>query len=914
MKRLLILFGAILMAAAINAQTIELFSGHKGISRSNDQFSGFEATFSFDQIESVTITGTERGTFSALTIAGAYQAGEIGTPELPVFRKMIQIPVGATPHVLVKNFTSEEFDLETYGFYPVFPTQPSVRKDQTEIPFIYDEKAYGIDDYNYSVMAEVEILGQMRGIILGMVTIRPLQYNPVAHTIIAHNDIEIEVNFKGGDYKKTEELFVNTFSPHFLKHYEIAFNSGVTRDVYDDHPDLFNVPVRMLVVANRMFETTLQPWIEWKTQKGFIMDVNYTDVIGTTAAAIKTFIHNKYNTGVGDGTAPTFIILVGDTPQVPASQTGSYTSKATDLYYARTASSGFFPDMYYSRMSAQTTQQLANQIEKILYYEKYQFADPTYLDNVLLIAGADGTWNPRVGKPQIDYATNYYYNTANGYASIHKYWNAYSGCYTHLNNVGFANYTAHCNETLWGDPSFTVAQIATLTNVNKYFVAMGNCCLAADFGYSGNGGICFGEAMMSAQQKGAVGYIGSSPSSYWGEDFHFTVGAYSGNLETVTTPTLTNTTTGCYDFMFRDVDFNTLCSHVLGGNLAVQYAHNNPGYTTHVSAPYYWEAYNVLGDGSLMPYNGQAAVNTVSHLPIVPIGMNEYEVSAVPGSYVAISKDGILHGVGLADALGVAAVQLDPPILSGGDVDIVVTRNQYQPYMIQIPAAALEGPYIVYDSYETVNESALTYISENSEIAVTLKNVGNDPTEGPLSVVVSCDDPQITINNTTAQVNEIIQDGETAVVNFNVSIDNAIVDKKVFPVTVTITQDDEIWESTMRLTAYAPKFSLEKVLINGVEGGNLEAGEIVTITAVIENKGGADAYNVVGDIGINSPYVNPACDEVSGTAQDMPLGESLNFDFVVITDSNMPFGHEASLAALLTANYGITYSEVFTAS
>ena len=918
MKKLSMILGVIVLSLTVNAQNIMLSSGSKGIAKSNDQFSGFQATFSYNEIESVTITGTERGTFSALTIEGAYPAGNIGTPQLPVFKKMIAVPVDAIPKITVKNYTTATYELGAYNIHTLYPVQPAVSKKDTEIPFVYDEKAYGLSEYADYPIAEVEILGQMRGIIIGMMVVRPVYYNPAEHSIMVYNDIEVEVTFENGNYQKTEELYVNTFSPYFKDLYNIVFNKGTSRDLFDDHPDLYKTPVHMLVVADPMFATTLQPWIEWKTQKGFYMDVHYTNEseVGTTATSIKTFCHNKYNQGAGNGTAPTFIVFVGDTPQVPASGLGvayngggSDYHRSTDIYYAEINGNGdYFPEMYYSRLSATNTQQLANQIEKILYYEKYQFADPTYLDNVLLIAGADASWNPTVAQPTINYATNNYYNTDHGYTNIYKYLNSYTNCYTNLNNVGFANYTAHGEEIGWASPSYSVPNVSSLTNVNKYFVAVGNCCLSGDFGY----GECLGEAMMRAQQKGAVGYIGSAPLSWWHDDFHFAVGAYQGSWSP-TAPTTSNTKEGLYDVSFHDADFNCLSSHVFGANLSVSYAVVTSGYTTDVPALYYWEAYNVLGDGSLMPYNTQGSENTVSHLPVIYIGLPSYEVMATPGSYVAISKDGELLGVAVADASGVANVTLDPLITSGGDVDIVVTRSQYIPYMAQVPAVAQSGPYVVYNSYEVGND-ILTYISTNEDINVTLKNVGIE-TSGALNITISCADPQLTITQATATCPAIAPDG-TETVTFKVTVANDIPDNKTFLVDVAVSDGGKnLWESKMPLKAYAPDMKLEKVLINGAENGNLTAGTLTIITTVVTNKGGADAYNVKGELQLESEYITLACeDDKSRAAVNLEAGESINFNFYVITDPNMPYGYETDLGLLITANYGISYNNGFKVS
>ena len=854
MKKLLLITIVALMSIATFAQSKSIALQSNGAKQSctKESFTGFNAVFSFDKIDAIAVD-TEKGAFSALVIAGAYQGGELGTPELPVFKKMIAVPVDATPVVVVKNYTATEYRLSDYDINTVFPAQADVRKDvePEDVTFAFDAKAYSSAAYNRSTMAEVEILGTMRGIVLGMLHVNPVQYNPVNGTIMVYNDIEVEVVFENANYEKTQELYRNTYSPYFAELYKIVFNS---KDMYDDHPDLYNTPVRMLVIANRMFEETLQPWLEWKTEKGFYMDVNYTDVIGTTSAAIKTFCHNKYNEGTTNGTAPTFIVFVGDTPQVPASQTGSQSAKATDLYYAKVNTGTYwFPDMYYSRMSAQTTQQLANQIEKILYYEKYQFADPSYLDDVLLIAGADGTWAPRVGRPQINYANTYYYNEAHGYVNIHKYvTSSYTGCYAHLNNVGFANYTAHCSETSWGDPSLTYSQINSITNPNRYFVAMGNCCLAADFGYTGNGGICFGEGMMNAQQKGAVGYIGSSPSSYWGGDFHFSVGAYAGSIETVTNPTIENTKDGCYDLAFRDADFNCLSSYIYGGNLSVTYAYVNYGgtNTTHVSPNYYWEAYNVLGDASLMPFNTQASSDNVDNISLIPvyIGVPLYEVNnLVPGSYVAVSKDGVLLGTALADESGVAIVPLDPPIASGGDVTVVVTRNQHIPFIGSVPAIAQSGSYVT--ATTTMTSGNVPYCDATISFDVLLKNVGIE-TANDIQVNITTGSNDVTIiNGTTTLANLNAGAEETMSQAFSAKINNYLVDGTTILFNISGVSDNNTFEQTVKVIVLAPELKVSDIIVSRVAGtGAIAPGDEVNIEFDVVNLGHAAITDVFSTV------------------------------------------------------------------
>jgi len=838
MKNLFILI-SIILTLSLNAQNIVMQGGREGITKRDDQFSGFLVSFSYNQISSVPITTKEHGDFSTLVIDGTFPNGALGAPQLPVFKQMISIPVGATPRVVVKKSASYEYHLDEYGLQKLFPVQPVVRKkqDPNKISFEYDEKAYAINDYKNTPVAEVVVMGTMRGVALGMLIVNPIQYNPVANTIRAYNNIEIEVVFENGDFKKTKELYMNSFSPYFINTYKHIFNNGVHRDIFDDHPDLYKTPVRMLVVADRMFEGALQPWIEWKTKKGFYMDVNYTDEIGTTAAGIKTFIHNKYNQGLSNGATPTFLVIVGDVEQVPESQAGTLTEKPTDFYYAETTDD-LFPEIYYSRMSAQNVQQLQNIIDKTLYYEQYQFEDPSYLDNVFLLGGWDANNSLNWIVPQMNYASNYYYNAAHGYNQVTKITGApYTNCYDALANSGFANYSCHCDELNWGTVPgnyLSISDVNNFTNFNKYFVAMANCCLSADFGTSE----CIGEAMIRAQQKAAVAYIGSSYFSAWAEDLYFTVGAYQGPYNP-STPTLTNTTLGSYDLAFHDGDFNCISSHVFGGNLAVTHAHTNSECFVNFSDPRYcWEEYNVLGDGSIMPYNTQGVENMVWHLPALFLGSSTFEIKAVSGSYVAISKDGELLGVALADETGIANVTLTPPVTETGNIDIVVTRNQYIPYITQIPVTTLVGPYMAFNSYIVENEEKLTYISQNTKVSLAFTNVGVAPTAGALSFAFSCDDPQITIHNAVAQYENVVNIEEAISINLYVTIAHDIVNNKTFPVKLTITDNDNTWESIIPLKAYAPVFFLEKVLVDGVEDGNLVAESITAVTVVLKNKGG----------------------------------------------------------------------------
>ena len=702
MKKLFLIAMTLILSVSVMAQQqIQLRSTDK-VECVKSDMTGLRASFSFSTVEAENMD-TQRGQFSWLSMPNTVIGGNEGDPQIPVVNQLIAIPFGANPTIRVTSYSTTDYRLEDLGIQTLIPRQPSLRKDQRpeDVPFIMNAAAYQTRGLRSEPMASVFVDGTMRGIQVGKMTIEPVSYDPVNNTLRVFNNIEVEVSFDGANTSATESELVRTYSPYFDVVYDQLFNGRMLRDIYSQHPDLYTTPVKMIVITTSTYanNTTFQNWVNWKKQKGIYTTVYTTATTGTTASNIKTFIRNQYNSD-----APTFVVIVGDSGDVPASQTGSATSKVTDLYYSSTTDSDLYPEMFCCRMPISSTTELTNLLNKTLTYEQYTMSDPSYLNETLLIAGWDDNgWTPKVGIPTINYANNYYFNSSNG-ITPHVYLTTktnQSGCYTYINQVGFANYTAHGAETGWADPSFSVSNVNSMTNTGKYFWAMGNCCVAANWGYSGT---CFAEALLRAANKGAFGYIGSCPNTLWYEDYYFGVGA-TNTFNTM--PTQAQTSTGTYDALFNDSGFNTLNSVPFIGNLAVAYAHAG-SYSYSTTDKYYWEAYHCLGDGSVMPYLKVPAVNNVSFASIIPAGTSSFRVNADGGSYVSITVNNEIIGVAAVPA---NATYVDVPFTStptaGQSAMIVVTRNQRQPYITTIPVT---NPAVV----PTVTTTAISEIDKTT--------------------------------------------------------------------------------------------------------------------------------------------------------------------------------------------------------
>ena len=874
----------LLFGTQVMAQHINLGAAKSAQTCASVTDEGFTASFSFSGIDATEVS-TEKGVFSYITMENTYPSGNVGDPTLPAVNKLIAVPYGVSNvFVEVKNYSTTVYSLADFGIKTLYPQQMPLRKDQKpeDVPFAYNEKAYNAKGFVERPIAQVQIQGTMRGIQIGALTVNPVQYDAATNSIRVYNDIEVEVRYSQYDKSASYNEFARTFSPYFAGVYSQMFNWR--DDVYDEHPDLWQNPVYMLIIADRMFEECIQEWLAWKTTKGFFLSVNYTDEIGTSAAAIRAFIQEEYEKG-----APTFLMIMGDKNQVAASATGSETHCVTDLQYS-SVDGDQFPDMYHSRFPAETVAQMTAMLNKALEYEMYTMPDPTYLNNVLLIAGEDSGWGVTVGRPTIWYATNYYYNQEHGYDQVHEYSHGvYTGCYSWLNEgVGFANYTAHGSNTSWAGPSFTVSDVNNLTNEHKYFLAMGNCCEAADWGINGT---CFGEAMVRAENKAAYAYIGSCPSTYWLNDYYFGVGGTARHDGTM--PSYEETTMGFYDAMWTDDAYNTVTSMMFIGNLAANAA-QALGYELHCSTLYDWQAYHTLGDGSVLPFRIQPTENTISHMPTLPIGMDFFTVSANPGSYVGISKDGVLYGAGMIGESGTADIPIQP-ITSGGEVTVCVTHPQYIPYISVIPAAALDGAYVAVDSFTPAN----VHVGDESSMSVTFKNVGTQPTSGTTNITLNCDDNNLTIINGTGSFDSLDPDATVQVDGFTYSIAEGVADGTRFTIHITAVCGSDTWEGKAVITAGEAVLQFEGM----ASAGGFVPGETITVVASFKNSGHYMATNAIANITSTSPYVSFVNDTYEVGTID-PTGVATCV-FNITVDASCPTTETLPLAFTLNADGGL---------
>lgn len=526
--------------------------------------------------------------YLTLTGEGYYQTNQVGSPSLPVLRKMIEVPLEAKVTLELIQVETQTVDMSGLGLNGLIaPVQEGQPKCGGPIPASAPNmQVYGGGLYPNE---QVEIINDfiIRGHRIIVVEVRPVRYDATIGELETASSMSFRLNLEGSDMALTrseaQRLNSQAFN-HSLESEVLNFNQG-------EPVAIPNTNERILIITADMFQSAMQRFVDLKTGQGFQVNmVNLTTVGGNTTSAIRAYILAQYN----GANPPDYVILVGD--YISGDPVGSITNwpfrtsggYRTDLhYYTMDSDSEFTPDVLGARFPVRTLEQLNAMIDKYEAYDDvsgaeawvkkaeflasndssfYHVAEGSHnfvIDSFTLPRGYTGIFptNPQPGGDKI-YAITYGGTGAHAVASMND-------------NRALLLYSGHGAETFWDAPRVTQSDVRNMTGVAIPYVAS-HACITADF----NTGEAFSDTWVMEPINGALTFFGASNNSYWPED------------DTLERNSMT--------LLFSDPEglnvpsVGTFTNH---GMLAV--AASGSGRTN-----YYWEEYHVFGDPTLVVVQG----------------------------------------------------------------------------------------------------------------------------------------------------------------------------------------------------------------------------------------------------------------------------------------------------------------------
>ena len=879
MKKIHGLFVCLMLALiGVNAQSYQVVE---------NSYQRVKITFETPAIQTQDVK-VEQDFYTRLIMDDYIYSQEVGAPQLPVFSRLLEIPL--CDSVLVSVTASDYVDMDASELgvnHAVIPVQPSYPKSyRGEKPFVKNADLYACNAFYTQPLVRVEKSGIMRDVNLANIAFSPVSYNPVTGTFRIYRRVEVEISYLNANIPATMEMKARYGSPLFNVAEQTVMNPMPrTRDEFTQ------TRIKYLIIANSMFANNdyLIQYANWKKRIGYDVVIAYTGDanVGTTTTSIKNYIMSHYTNATADNPAPSFLLFVGDVAQVPAFSTQvSGENHVTDLYYATWTSGDYIPDCYYSRMSARSVAELVPQIEKNLMYEQYTMPDPSYLGKAVLIAGTDNSWSPTHANGQINYITNNYINTS---TSTHNYTTIYAHLYPCTNQaatirseigagVGWANYTAHGSEDGWYQPEFVNSQVPSMTNEGKYGVMIGNCCVSGKFDEA----TCFGEALLRAANKGAMAYIGASNNSLWNEDFYWAVGLRS-NVSANVSYNASNL--GAYDRIFHTHSENhdkwvtTLGGMVMAGNSAVESS-------TSSDKRYYWEIYHVFGDASIRPYLGIPSTMTVSCQDVLMVGSTSLVVQAPAYAYVALTYQNNVVAAGFANAAGNITLSFDPLLV--GTYELAVGAQNYIQYFKEINVIVAEGPYVMVTQLAPSGNASLV-AGSSSNMDLSVENVGVAAASN-ISATLTSLTTGVTVTNGTCTCNTLNPNATSNISNaFTINIPETMEDEAQISFHLTVSWNGGQNERNVSFAVAAPKFQRANLTIKNQNGSTtINPGDLATVTVTSENAGHAVLSAAV--VSLTSKYSGATVNTSPYSITQLQPGQTSTNAFQVQVGNDVPSG------------------------
>jgi hypothetical protein len=823
---------------------------------------------------------TQNGPALVISLEGATPILRKGAPDLPKMTASVIIPDLANMKVEIVNADYRDFE----NIF-VAPSKGNLTRDidPSTVPFEfgreYSTNAFFPGDLTGS--REPYIIRDYRG---QTIIAYPFQYNPVTKTLRVYTDITVKISrmddqgvnqlVRTEPLDKTDADFGIIYRRHFL-------NSADNGSRYTPVPEFGNI----LIISYGAFMDAMQPYIAWKRQVGYPVELVDVGTIGNSTA-IKAYIANYYNTK-----GLTFVLLVGDAAQVPASSTSAGDS---DNNYAYIVGSDHYPDLFVGRFSAENITQVETQVQKTLTYEQNP---PMSADWFSICTGIGSDQGPgddneydyqHIRNIQDNKLLPFTYTYANELFDGSQGGNDQSGSpvpsdvASDVNaGTGIMNYCGHGSDVSWGTSGFSVSDVNNLTNDNLLPFIWSVACVNGNF----VPGTCFAEAWLRAthngQPSGAVAFLGATINQSWDPPM---VGQDEMNdILAETYPDNINRTFGALSMngcMQMNDEFGS------GGDEMT-------------------DTWTCFGDPSLMVRTAMPQVLAVTHDPVLLIGASQLTVICdADGARATLSLDGARLSTGLTNG---GSVVLEFAELNDiGTATLTVTAFNHLPYIADIDIIPASGPYVVMDSYliddKSGNDNGLADYNESIGLEVGLKNVGIADAAN-VTVTLTSDDPYITITD-YSEVYPLIPAGGIASIAdaFAFYVSSNVPDQHSVTFNLSASNGENIWQSMFIINVNAPILHINSITINDTEGGDgdgvLDPGESADLTINYNNTGHAVAYDVdvylegrSGFAGITEPLHNFPSIGSFGT---------FNMTFSVMIDEDTPEGIKIDFANEMT--------------
>lgn len=821
------------------------------------------------------------------TISTGREAAQLerGAPAVPRICRSLAIPADARMKVNVL-----EAEYTDYKNTPVAPSKGNLLRtiNPDDVPYTFGS-VYNSSDWYPAGVAELRepyILRDQRAVVL---EINAFQYHPATQTLRVYTKVTVEVLADGPgeinvleprpEFRKPVREFNRIHDRQFINlDYSTSLSAEYTP--VDETGD-------MLVVVFDSFYTAMQPFVDWKRQKGIRTSMVTFSAVGGDTTSLKSYIQDFY-----DSTNLAWVLLVGDYDQIPSLLSSG---GAADPCFVKLAGDDDYPDAFIGRFSAETVAEVETQVTRTIAYEKTPL-NTGWLHKATGI-GSDADQTGHEGEYDWEHVENLRDDLLLfTYTEVDQIYDpgALSTDVIGALNEGrtLVNYCGHGGSYGWSTTGFAVSHIDSLTNNDRLPLIYSVGCRNGNF----ESLTCFAEAWLRATHNGEPsGAVGTYMSSL-DQDWIPPMDAQDEAVDLLTAGAMTT---------FGGMCFNSSCKM-----LDMNYQFGVRTYDT----------WHVFGDPSLQMRTDSAHSLTVIHDSTALAGYLEFgcEVTGEPGALCALYADGTLYGSAYTDLAGQAVISIEEPLPNNAYVTLTVTAFNALPYVDSVYVQSPAQPFVALDSTSVEvtagNSNGLVDLGDSAQLGVQLVNTGLAEATN-VQAVLRTFDPYVAVTDSLQTYGTIAADyGTTFESNafaFEVASDIPDLYEIEFEIDIYGDHPDTAFDG-FELVAHAPVLGVVVATIDdalsGDNDGILDPDESADIVVTLANTGSGDAVGVEAVLAESDVYLTlvdslgsfGTIDSISGTADN-----SSNV-YTLAADAGCPLGHLSTLTLQVSTPAGLT--------
>lgn len=835
-------------------------------------------------VSTVTIDGQ---TYSVINFEGKVTTEKSGFAELPFIHSAVMLDADKNVDMHVSGESYEDIQLE----YPLLPSRGVIYRDQDPdaIPYVIDLKSLTDKWYpgNLATNTEPYILRDVRGT---NVYVYPFQYNAVKNILRIYTTVNVELaNNATPAINPLQEKPSIVYEMDAI-YASVFINYGLNKDNLS-----LGEMGDILVVSTSRDETAIEPYIQWKREKGYNVSLEVV-AAGTNVVGLVQDAYNNNNNLL-------YVQLVGDWADIKCNTLNGGTPPM-DPQIGCVAGGDQVPDIAVGRFSAESPVHVTTQVNKVIAYEKTPQMGAAWYTIATGIGSNEGPGDD--GEYDYEHLDVIYDNkldsaTYDTYNDIYEP-GATSDDISAAVNTGTSviNYTGHGSPTSWGTTDFNNSQVANLTNGDMTPWIVSVACNNGDF----HTGTCFAEAWQRHDGGGSVMFMGASISQPWdppmrGQDYFADI--LTGGYDYAAYPGQNGITT---------TEGRTTLGAIIFNGLVLM--------TTESGDLSDWETaktWNLFGDPSMQARSAAPAGLLLSN-NMVMVGVPfETTVTAggepVEGAMVTLSHNGN-YFTAITDETGTVTIVHS---LIPGEALLVVTGFNTETIYETINVIPADGAYVMYAGHTvndaSANNNGMMDYGESVMLTIMLTNVGTDDALNVEAELFSADE-YITLTDSVENYGNIAA-GDTVYITdaFALDVAGSIPDMHNIIFSIEAT-GDETWVSSFNEQGHAPQLIYASYAIIDTAGngnGKLDPGETAGLMLTINNEGSADAAGVEAFLSSSSPHIT-----IEGSTMaygQIASGASAGQTYTVSAASDTPPGHSADFLLDITANLGVSGSGGF---